>query len=127
MSEIGNALSNVKSQLSAAINISQLPEEAYKILSTPRRVLEVSVPLRRDNGDIEIYKGFRVQFLKGSAPSSTLQIDFPAFITAPAGEEYQGFTLLFWRGSLPANEVAVVAAIEAKRVFVIERNVGVGR
>ena len=61
MSEIGNALSNVKSQLSAAINISQLPEEAYKILSTPRRVLEVSVPLRRDNGDIEIYKGFRVQ------------------------------------------------------------------
>ena len=61
MSEIGNALSNVKSQLSAAININQLPEEAYKILSTPRRVLEVSVPLRRDNGDIEIYKGFRVQ------------------------------------------------------------------
>ena len=76
---------------------------------------------------VRFCKGFRVRFLKGSAPSSTLQIDFPAFIAAPAGEEYQGFTLLFWRGSLPANEVAVVAAIEAKRVFVIERNVGVGR
>ncbi len=71
-------------------------------------------------------KGFMAQFLKGKAPSSSLQIDFPAFVTAPAGEEYQGFTLLFWRGSLPANEVAVVAAIEAKRVFVIERYVGVG-
>ena len=61
MSEKSNALSNVKSQLAAAIEISLLPEEAFKILSTPRRVLEVSVPLRRDNGEIEIYKGFRVQ------------------------------------------------------------------
>ena len=61
MSETSNALYNVNKQLAAALIKGSLPEEAYKILSTPRRVLEVSVPLRRDNGSIEIYKGFRVQ------------------------------------------------------------------
>jgi glutamate dehydrogenase (NAD(P)+) len=61
MSVTSNALSNVNKQLAEALTKGSLPEEAYKILSTPRRVLEVSVPLRRDNGSIEIYKGFRVQ------------------------------------------------------------------
>jgi glutamate dehydrogenase (NAD(P)+) len=61
MSETSNALSNVNKQLAEALTKGSLPEEVYKILSTPRRVLEVSVPLRRDNGSIEIYKGFRVQ------------------------------------------------------------------
>ena len=61
MSDSSNALYNVNKQLVEALTKGKLPEEAYKILSTPRRVLEVSVPLRRDNGRIEIYKGFRVQ------------------------------------------------------------------
>lgn len=61
MSDTSNALYNVNKQLAEALTKTTLPEEAYKILSTPRRVLEVSVPLRRDNGSIEIYKGFRVQ------------------------------------------------------------------
>ena len=61
MSDASNALYNVNKQLAEALTKTTLPEEAYKILSTPRRVLEVSVPLRRDNGSIEIYKGFRVQ------------------------------------------------------------------
>ena len=38
-------------------------------LSTPRRILEVAVPLRRDNGDVEMYKGFRVQYSTTRGPS----------------------------------------------------------
>jgi glutamate dehydrogenase/leucine dehydrogenase len=30
-------------------------------LSEPDRIVEVSLPLRKDNGDVRIFKGFRVQ------------------------------------------------------------------
>ncbi|MSW16366.1 MAG: glutamate dehydrogenase, partial [Actinobacteria bacterium] len=36
---------------------------------TPRRVLEVAVPLRRDNDKVEMYKGYRVQYSTTRGPS----------------------------------------------------------
>ena len=49
-------------QLRRAVDQLKLSENDWTTLSTPRRTLEVAVPLRRDDGRVEMYKGYRVQY-----------------------------------------------------------------
>lgn len=62
-------LSTALSQLRRAIDQLQLSENDWNTLSTPRRILEVAVPLRRDDGRVEMYKGYRVQYSTTRGPS----------------------------------------------------------
>lgn len=64
-SPLGTALS----QLRRAIDQLNLSENDWNTLSTPRRVLEVAVPLRRDDGRVEMYKGYRVQYSTTRGPA----------------------------------------------------------
>lgn len=64
-----SALDTALRQLRRAVEQLELPENEWQTLSTPRRVLEVAVPLRRDNGNVEMYKGFRVQYSTTRGPS----------------------------------------------------------
>lgn len=64
-----SALDTALSQLRRAVEQLQLSENEWQTLSTPRRVLEVAVPLRRDNDHVEMYKGFRVQYSTTRGPS----------------------------------------------------------
>jgi len=64
-----SALETARSQLRRAVELLKLSENDWQTLSTPRRVLEVAVPLRRDNGNVEMYKGFRVQYSTTRGPS----------------------------------------------------------
>ena len=64
-----SALDTALSQLRRAVEQLQLSENDWQTLSTPRRVLEVAVPLRRDNDHVEMYKGFRVQYSTTRGPS----------------------------------------------------------
>jgi hypothetical protein len=50
-------LATALSQLRRAIEQLKLSENDWNTLSTPRRILEVAVPLRRDDGRVEMYKG----------------------------------------------------------------------
>ena len=36
-------------------------EEVFEILKRPQRIIKVNIPLKRDNGKLEIYEGYRVQ------------------------------------------------------------------
>ena len=56
-------------QLRRAVDQLELSENDWNTLSTPRRILEVAVPLRRDDGRVEIYKGYRVQYSTTRGPS----------------------------------------------------------
>lgn len=56
-------------QLRRAVEQLELPENDWNTLSTPRRILEVAVPLRRDDGRVEMYKGYRVQYSTTRGPS----------------------------------------------------------
>jgi glutamate dehydrogenase (NAD(P)+) len=56
-------------QLRRAVDQLQLSENDWNTLSTPRRTLEVAVPLRRDDGRVEMYKGYRVQYSTTRGPS----------------------------------------------------------
>lgn len=49
-------------QLKLAQKISKAPQWIIDQLSSPERVIELSVPLRRDDGSRQFIKGYRVQF-----------------------------------------------------------------
>ena len=62
-------LADAQSQLAAAISTLGYEAGLHDLLARPRREMTVSVPLRRDNGSIEILTGHRVQhnFSRGPA------------------------------------------------------------
>lgn len=62
-------LATALAQLRRAVDQLQLSENDWNTLSTPRRTLEVAVPLRRDDGRVEMYKGYRVQYSTTRGPS----------------------------------------------------------
>jgi len=66
---IESPLSTALSQLRGTVDLLKLSENDWHTLSTPRRILQVAVPLRRDNGDVEMYDGYRVQYSTTRGPS----------------------------------------------------------
>ena len=65
----GGPLADAKAQLAAAVGHLGYDDGTHQMLATPRRELQVSVPLRRDDGSIAVYSGYRVQhnFSRGPA------------------------------------------------------------
>ena len=57
----GNMLDDAKSQVRKAQEILGFDEVSYQYLTTPRRELAVSIPLRKDDGTKELLTGYRVQ------------------------------------------------------------------
>ena len=53
-----SALETARAQLRRAVELLELTENDWQTLSTPRRILEVAVPLRRDSGNVEMIKAF---------------------------------------------------------------------
>ncbi len=55
-------------QLDLVREYTQIPDGVWKILRQPERCLEVSVPIRRDDGEIEVFAGYRVQYNSARGP-----------------------------------------------------------
>lgn len=64
-----NPLDDARTQLAAAIDLLGFDQGTYALLATPRREVTVSIPLRRDDGSVEVLLGHRVQhnFSRGPA------------------------------------------------------------
>jgi glutamate dehydrogenase (NAD(P)+) len=56
-----NAWTTVVSLLEDAATLLHLDEGTTKMLITPERILEVAIPVRLDDGTVEMYKGWRIQ------------------------------------------------------------------
>jgi glutamate dehydrogenase (NAD(P)+) len=56
-------------QLEGAVRHLGLDDGLHKLLATPRRSLEVAVPLRRDDGTLEVLQGYRVQHNLSRGPA----------------------------------------------------------
>ena len=56
-----SALSDAREQLAQAVQVLGLDEEIHAMLAAPRREISVSIPLRRDDGSIQVLRGHRVQ------------------------------------------------------------------
>ncbi|HEY8394646.1 MAG TPA: Glu/Leu/Phe/Val dehydrogenase [Thermaerobacter sp.] len=54
-------LEAAQKQLAAVVERLGLGQDVYEILKEPARVIEVSIPVRMDNGRLRIFKGYRAQ------------------------------------------------------------------
>ncbi|KQX74201.1 Glu/Leu/Phe/Val dehydrogenase [Aeromicrobium sp. Root472D3] len=62
-------LADARTQLSRAVDVLGYSPGMFDMLATPRRELTVSVPLRRDDGSVELLVGHRVQHNLSRGPS----------------------------------------------------------
>jgi len=69
LTPVESPLATALSQLRRAVENLGLPESEWVTLSTPRRIMEVAVPLRRDDESVEMFKGYRVQYSTTRGPS----------------------------------------------------------
>jgi glutamate dehydrogenase/leucine dehydrogenase len=47
--------------LKRGVELGGFPEDFYKIMAKPQRILMVNIPVRMDNGGYEVFEGYRVQ------------------------------------------------------------------
>ncbi|MGB8650044.1 MAG: Glu/Leu/Phe/Val dehydrogenase [Mycobacteriales bacterium] len=64
-----SALESALLQLESAVRHLGLDDGLHQLLATPRRSLEVAVPLRRDDGSLEVLQGYRVQHNLSRGPA----------------------------------------------------------
>lgn len=62
-------LEDARTNLRIAAERLGLSESEYAVLSTPRRSLSVSVPVRGDDGVVRVYQGYRVQHSTTRGPA----------------------------------------------------------
>ncbi|MCL6088110.1 MAG: Glu/Leu/Phe/Val dehydrogenase [Actinobacteria bacterium] len=56
-------------RLDSTMSVLDLKPGVIKYLREPRRILEVSLPVKMDSGDIDIFKGYRVQHNTNRGPA----------------------------------------------------------
>ena len=56
-----NPLDNVQHIIKEACEVASLKNDVYEILKEPDRVIEVNIPVKMDNGNTKVFKGFRSQ------------------------------------------------------------------
>lgn len=63
-----NPFSNAMAQLNAAAKTMDLDPQILKALQKPQRILEVSIPVRMDDGSTKVFSGYRVQYNDARGP-----------------------------------------------------------
>ncbi|MEM0370283.1 MAG: Glu/Leu/Phe/Val dehydrogenase dimerization domain-containing protein, partial [Pyrobaculum sp.] len=61
MTNEGKFLENVLENLKRGVELGGFPNDFYKIMARPKRILQVSIPVKMDNGSYEVFEGYRVQ------------------------------------------------------------------
>jgi glutamate dehydrogenase (NAD(P)+) len=64
-----SAWESAQVQLAEAVKQLGLDDGTHQLLATPRREMTVSIPLRRDDGHIEVMRGYRVQHNLSRGPA----------------------------------------------------------
>lgn len=64
-----NAFTNAQKQLELAAQAGGFSDKDIAFLRSPQRVVQVTFPLRRDNGDVEYIEGYRVQYNMSRGPA----------------------------------------------------------
>ena len=55
-------------QLNKAAKVMKLDKASIDVLSSPREILQVSIPVKMDNGTTEVFTGFRVHYNNARGP-----------------------------------------------------------
>jgi glutamate dehydrogenase len=67
--ENDNSLFEFQDTLREAINLMNYPSQVFEFLKKPMRFLEVSIPVRMDNGEVIIFQGYRAQHNDAIGPT----------------------------------------------------------
>ena len=54
-----NPLQNAQKQVKLACDALNLDPAVYELLKEPQRVIEISIPVKMDDGSLKIFKGYR--------------------------------------------------------------------
>lgn len=65
---MGNAFQNSMQQLDNAAEIINLDEKVHQALKQPQKTIEVSLPVKMDDGSLNFYEGYRVQYNNWRGP-----------------------------------------------------------
>lgn len=65
---MNNPFENALTQLNKAAAVMNLPAETKAILSAPKRLLTVSIPVKMDSGEIKVFTGYRSQYNDALGP-----------------------------------------------------------
>lgn len=63
-----DAFANAMNQLEQVQKLIHVDENIFAQLQAPQRILEVSIPVKMDNGKIEVFTGYRSQFNDARGP-----------------------------------------------------------
>jgi len=63
-----NPFLNAMAQLDRAAKIMHLDKNIHSVLKQPDRVLTVSIPVRMDNGEVQVFTGYRSQYNNSLGP-----------------------------------------------------------
>jgi len=69
--QILDAFKNAQTQIRKACDLygeCRLDQNKYEVISHPKRILEVNIPVRMDNGNIKMFQGFRSQHNDARGP-----------------------------------------------------------
>ena len=64
-----NPFENMLKQLSNALDIISLDKNIKEIITRPKRIIEINIPVKMDSGDIKVFKGYRVQYNDARGPT----------------------------------------------------------
>lgn len=67
--DMENSLIDLKNNIDKIIKLENISDNYRQSIIEPRRVCEVNLPLRRDNGEISYFKGYRVQHSTTRGPA----------------------------------------------------------
>lgn len=65
---MNNPFQNALAQLAKAAGVMKLSAEVKAVLSAPKRLLTVSIPVKMDNGEIKVFTGYRSQYNDALGP-----------------------------------------------------------
>ena len=69
MEEKGAIFGNAVKQMEKAFKYVKVSEDAKKILSHPKQILQVNMPIRMDSGKIETFRGIRIHYNDARGPT----------------------------------------------------------
>ena len=64
-----NPLVNSQKQLKSACDLLEIEPIVYELLKEPQRVIEITIPVKMDNGEVKVFKGWRSAHSSAIGPS----------------------------------------------------------
>lgn len=65
---MNNPFQNALAQLTKAAEVMKLDRDVKAVLSAPKRLLTVSIPVKMDNGEVRVFTGYRSQYNDALGP-----------------------------------------------------------